>query len=366
MKKLLIISVTMLLVISVIAITFGFAAEEKRTLVAQSAGNPQTFALGVNLIFPATHFVPAQQLPRYFKRVEAATGGKYKLDIKYYPVGTLLAPGDAYDGMTQGIVDMVQACFSYTPGRFPVMWTLYKPGIAPPENCHTAAHAVWEYYNTLKPKELQDSKVLYLWAVGPGWLHTKKPVKTVAEIKGLKIRSTGAFTDAVRLLGAEPIAMPMGDCYLAAQKGLIDSLISPPETLETWKHHELFDYSVFLPTVYSHFQYLVLNLKKWNSFPKDLQDAFDAVAKDAVKEAGQIWEYNNQKGVDYAKVQRGGHHFSSFSDSEVAKLLQTIKPIRDSYIEELNKQGLPGEQIVKTAATIMAKYNKQKFEPWKP
>jgi len=50
----------------------------------------------------------------------------------------------------------------------------------------------------------------------------------------------------------------------------------------------------------------------------------------------------------------------------VAKLLKIIRPIRDSYIEELNKKGLPGEKIVTTAATIMDKYNKQKFEPWKP
>jgi len=364
MKKLFINSAIMLLAMSMM--TFSLEMDGKRVVMTKSEASPQTVTLGVNLIFPATHFVPAQQLPRYFKMVEAATKGKYKLDIKYYPVGTLLTPGDAYDGMTQGIVDMVQSCFSYTPGRFPVMWALYKPGIAPPENCHAAAHAIWEYYNTLKPKELEDSKVLYLWAVGPGWLHSKKPITTVADIKGLKIRSTGAFVDAVKLLGAEPIAMPMGDVYLAAQKGLIDSLISPPETLETWKHHEIFDYSVFLPTVYSHFQYLVMNLNKWKSLPKDLQDAFDAVAKDAVKEAGQIWEYNNQKGIEFAKAQRGGHHFSHFSDSEVAKLLKIIRPIRDSYIEELNKKGLPGEKIVTTAATIMDKYNKQKFEPWKP
>jgi TRAP-type transport system periplasmic protein len=365
MRKLLLIPVAVLL-FGLVAAPFAALAAEKGSPQVAAKGNPQTVTLGVNLIFPATHFVASEQLPRYFKKVEAATGNKYRLNIQYYPVGTLLTPGDAYDGMTQGIVDMVQSCFSYTPGRFPVMWSLYKPGIAPPENCDAAAHAIWEYYNTLKPKELGDSKVLYLWAVGPGWLHTKQPVTTVADIKGLKIRSTGAFTDAVKLLGGEPIAMPMGDVYLAAQKGLIDSLISPPETLETWKHHELFDYSVFLPTVYSHFQYLVINLNKWNGLPKDLQDAFDAVAKDAVKEAGQIWQYNNQKGIDYAKAQRGGHHFSSFSDSELAKLLDAIKPIRDSYVEELNRRGLDGEHIVKTAVSTMEKYNKQTFEPWKP
>jgi TRAP-type C4-dicarboxylate transport system substrate-binding protein len=246
------------------------------------------------------------------------------------------------------------------------MWTLYKPGIAPPASCDAAAATIWEYYQTLKPKELEDVKVVLLWAVGPGWVHTKNPITKVSELQGLKIRSTGAFIDAVKMVGGEPIGMPMGDVYLAAQKGSIDAAITPPEALETWKFCEIWKYSTFLPTFYSHFQYLVMNLDKWNSLPKDLQDAFDSVAEEAVKEAGQIWTYFNQQGIDYAESQTGGHEFIYFSPEEEAKLLEAIKPVRDNYIDELNAQGLPGEEIVNLANEIMSKNNEKTYEEWKP
>ena len=86
----------------------------------------------------------------------------------------------------------------------------------------------------------------------------------------------------------------MGEVYLAAQKGMIDAMVSPLETLEGWKHHEIFEYSTFVPYFYSEFMHVAMNWAKWNSLPKDLQAAFDAVTVDAVKEAGQIWQYQQK------------------------------------------------------------------------
>ena len=51
---------------------------------------PETVKLGFVHLFPPTHYAAADQFPSYFKMVEGATGGKYILDIEYYPVGTLL------------------------------------------------------------------------------------------------------------------------------------------------------------------------------------------------------------------------------------------------------------------------------------
>ncbi|NLB18454.1 MAG: TRAP transporter substrate-binding protein DctP, partial [Syntrophomonadaceae bacterium] len=234
--------------------------------------------------------------------------------------------------------------------------------VAPPESCDSAAETIWEYYQTLKPKELDDVKVILLWAVGPGWIHTSEPLTKVSDLKGLKIRSTGAFIDAVKLCGGEPIGMPMPDTYMAAQKALIDAAITPPESLETWKFCELWKHSTFLPTFYSHFQFLVMNLDKWNSLPADLQAAFESVTDQGVKEAGQIWTYYNIQGIEYAKNEPGGHEYIYFSPEEEAKLLELIKPVREDYIKELNEKGLPGEEIVNLANEIMSKNNKKTYE----
>ena len=74
----------------------------------------------------------------------------------------------------------------------------------------------------MKPKALENVKVLYLHAHGPGLLHTKKPVKTLEDLKGMKIRSTGFSAKVVEALGAVPVAMPQGETYEALSKGIVD------------------------------------------------------------------------------------------------------------------------------------------------
>jgi len=327
---------------------------------------PEKIILGFAHIWAATHYTQVDQLPRYFKMVEKATKGKYILDIKWYPVGTLLGGSELYDGVVKGIAEAGTSSFGYTPGRFPVILTLNQPGIAPPENSDAAAHTVWEHYKKWKPKELEDVKVLYLYATGPGWIHSKKPIRSVADMKGLKIRVTGAGVGGVKAVGGEPVAMVMGEVYIAAQKGIIDANVAPLEVLEGWKHHEVFEYSTFVPHFYSEFFYVVMNWAKWKALPKDLQNAFDLVAEDAMKEGGQIWQYQQKHGMDFAKKGPGGHEFLRLTEAEVAKLKKLLEPIRGEYIATLKAKGLPGEEIVKEAGNIVEKYNKLKYEPWKP
>jgi TRAP-type C4-dicarboxylate transport system substrate-binding protein len=299
--------------------------------------------------------------------VEKATGGKYALDVKFYPVGTLLGGGEQYyDGVVKGIAESGTSSLIYTPGRFPVMITLYQPGAAPPENSDAAALAGWEFYKKWKPKEFDDAKVLYFYATGPGWLHAKKPINSIAEIKGLKVRTTADVVEVFKLLGAEPTSMVMGEVYLAATKGIIDSNVGPLETLEAWKHAEIFDYSIFMPHCYSSFFWVSMNWNKWNALPKDLQAAFDAVAEDAAKEAGAIWQYFHMSGMNFAKKKPRGHQFIRLPDSEWVRVKEITKPIRDKWVADLNAKGLPGKEIMESAGTIMEKHNKAKYKPYIP
>jgi TRAP-type C4-dicarboxylate transport system substrate-binding protein len=218
-----------------------------------------------------------------------------------------MAPADQYPGIQKGIADMGQAALDYTPGRFPVMATLMNSGVAPQNDCNAGARIAWEYYKATKPKELEDTKMLYLYGIGPGAMHTKNPVQTLEQFKGLKIRGTGSQSPGIQALGAEPINMTMGEAYEAATKGLIDAILSPAETLKAWKFNEVFPYSTMIPGLYFGVQTYVMNLDKYNSLPPDLQAAIDAVADEAVAQTGRIWEYYQQEGYDYAKATSYGH-----------------------------------------------------------
>jgi TRAP-type C4-dicarboxylate transport system substrate-binding protein len=365
-----------LLVLALAAITLIGACSQQSTTTspppaapstsASAPAGPQTISLKFASIWPDTHYTHTTQLPRAFKMVEDAAGGKYKLDIQMFPVGTLLSGDQLYDGVVTDVADAGVSSFGYTPGRFPVMLTMNQPGLAPPTSADSAAAAMWEFYNKYQPKELQDVHVFYLFATGPGWMHSNKPIRTVDDMKGLKIRVTGAGVDGVTAVGGDPVAIPMGDVYEAAQKGTIDALVSPPETLEGWKHAEIFKYSTFVPQFYSEFFWVAINLDKWNSLPADLQAAFTSVAPAAVKDAGAIWQYQQQHGMDFAKNSPGGHEFIQLPDTEVTKLENLLAPIRDKYVADLNSKGLPGEEIANTAASLVKKYNQMTYAPYQP
>ncbi|MCX7856369.1 MAG: TRAP transporter substrate-binding protein [Deltaproteobacteria bacterium] len=317
-------------------------------------------------LWGSTHFTHTEQFPRYFKLVQSKVKDKYELDIKFYPVDTLLKATDLFDGVEKGIADSATSSCGYNPGKFPVMLTLTQPGIAPPKNADAAAHAGWEFYKVMKPKEFENVKVLYFYATGPGWLHSNKPITKIEQLKGLKIRVTGSGVLGVKAVGGEPVAMPMGDVYLAAKKGIIDALVSPAETLEGWKHAEIFKYSTFMPYFYSEYFWVAMNLNKWKSLPKDLQDAFEAVADMAMKEAGQIWQYHQKKGEEFAKKMPGGHEFLYFPDSEIKKLVEILKPVETEYAKSLKEKGHDADKIIKTAKELVEKYNKLTYPAWKP
>jgi TRAP-type C4-dicarboxylate transport system substrate-binding protein len=246
------------------------------------------------------------------------------------------------------------------------MLTLSQAGIAPPISADANARTAWEFYKKYKPKEFEATKVLYWCATPPAWLHSVTAVRKLEDAKGMAIRATGASGKAVAAIGGSPQGMANPEVLLAAQKGIVKGSVSPFEVLMTYKQAEAFNFSTFVPFFYSEQFYIVMNLDKFKSFPPDLQKAFDNVAENAVKQAGQLWQYNEPVGMDYAKNSPGGHELIYLSDTEAARWKDAIKDIKDGYIKELNSKGFNGAEIAATAAKIAEESNKMKYDAWKP
>ena len=73
---------------------------------------------------------------------------------------------------------------------------------------------------------------MYFHAHGPGVLHSKKPVHTLEDLRGMKIRSYGFNAAMSKALGGVPVAMTQADVYEALQKGVADATFGPSEVLE--------------------------------------------------------------------------------------------------------------------------------------
>jgi TRAP-type C4-dicarboxylate transport system substrate-binding protein len=326
---------------------------------------PITIKLGLCHLWPAPHRCSTDQFPRYIAMVEKAAKGKYKIKLAQYHPGMLIGGKEIFDGVTKGVVDMGSAALAYNPGVFPVMEALAQAGIAPPKSSDAAALATWEFYKKFKPKEFDGVKLLHMYATGPGWIHSKDPIRRIEDIEGMTIRATGNTARAIKALGGSPAAMTQAEVYLALQKGIARATIAPIEVLQGYKQAEVTEYSTFFPMGYTEQFYMIMNWDKWNSLPKDLQAAFDAVAEDAVREAGALWQYIQKEGGDYASSKHG-HKFLYFSDEESARIIGRLKPIRDDYIKRVTDLGLPGEELANEAGRLMAKYNALTYKPYVP
>ena len=276
------------------------------------------------------------------KEIEKRSNGQ--VEITVYPGGTLTKAPQVYDGVVNGISDIGMSCFAYTRGRFPLLEGLDLPvGYPDGKTATKIATAITKEFN---PKEVQDTKVLYIHAHGPGVLHTKKkPVQQLSDLKGLKIRSTGLSAKIVKTLGALPVAMPQGDTYEALQKGTVDGTIGPIEVLKGWKQGEVIKYSTDLPGIgYTTSMFVVMNKSKWQALPDNLKKIFEDVSSEWVAVQGQAWDDADTAGRAYTLEK--GNKIYALSEAESAKWKAKVKPILDDYIKKTTSKGLPGDKVV--------------------
>jgi len=309
-------------------------------------------SLTYSIFFPPSHG-QAKAGEAWAKEIEKRTQGQVKITIL---AGGSLTPADqVYDGVLKGISDLGMSCFAYTRGRFPVMEVLDLPIGYP--NGRVATAVANEYFRIFNPQELKGVKVLYLHAHGPGLLHTTRPVATLDQLKGMKIRSTGLSAKVVSSLGAVPVAMPQGSTYESLQKGVVEGTFGPIEVLKGWKQAEVVKSTTDCPEIgYTTAMFVVMNLKKWNALPKHIQKVFEDVSGQWIDVHGKAWDDLDQEGRRYTLSL--GNKIIPLSKQEGARWKKAVRPMLNEYIKTTTAKGLPGQKAVTETERLIKKYAK--------
>ena len=307
----------------------------------------KTTKLSYSIFFPASHD-QCKAGDAWAKEIEKRSNGQLKINV--FPGGTLTKAKDCYDGVVTGISDIGMSCFAYTRGRFPVMEAVdlplgYKNGMM-------ATQVANEFYKKIQPKELKDVKVLYLHGHGPGLLHTKKPVKTLADLNRMKIRSTGLSAKVVEALGGVPVAMPQPATYESLSKGVVEGTFGPMEVLKGWKQGEVVKSTTDCNKVgYTTTMFVVMNKRKWNALSDEMKKVFDDVSNEWITAHGKAWDTGDKNGREYSLSLK--NQVIDLSDEESAKWEKAIQPVIGAYIEKANKKGLDGQKYVDTLKALV-------------
>ena len=308
---------------------------------------------GANYL-PVTH--PMSHLSAWFcDEKKKRTNGQ--VEITYYPGGTLLSPVKMYDGIFTGIADMGLSHIDYTRGRFPVTEVFDLPLGFPSGWVDTKVAT--DFFNKYKPKEWDDVQVLYLSTSGPLILQTiNKPVRTLEDIKGLKVRAVGVMSEVIKALGAVPIPLEMPDVYDALRRAVIDGVTVDLSTLKYWKFAEVTKYVTAdwqLGTGYTF--YWVMSKRKWDGLPPDVQKIFMEVASETREKQGALWDSMDIEGRDLF-TSKGGQMIS-LSDSEAARWIKAVQPVIADYKKNMVAKGYKESDI-----DGWVTYIKERIEYW--
>jgi TRAP-type transport system periplasmic protein len=302
--------------------------------IASIGRSADVIRLKYNNFYASTHFMGISAA-QFCEDIKKRTNGR--VEISHYPGATLTPPPRVFDGVVQGISDIGLLSAGYTRGRFPVIDVINLPLGFP--SGWVASHVSNDFYEKFKPKEWDSVHPLFFYGMGPVVLSTaKKPVKTLDDFKGLKLRAVGRVADMTKLLGGIPQPLEIGDVYEALRRGVLDGTMLPLEPLKAWKTGEILKHVTASWKVgISGTMCVVMNKEKWNILPADIRKIFEEVSAEYSERSAVLWSQADIDGRDFLKSQGGT--IVSLSDAESAKWIAAVQPMLEDYKKELVSKG---------------------------
>lgn len=303
--------------------------------------------------FPPSQTFPSIQMDRWAKEVEKRTGGKVK--VQTFPGGTLLPAKNIFEGVIAGTADVGNFAMSYQPGRFPVSEAVDLPlGFT---SARVASLVLFDIIEKYKPKEFEKVKVLTAFTCPPTDLMTTKPVKALADLKGMELRVSGTGADVIKRLGGIPIAMPQSETPEALQKGIVKGIVSSMEILQDFNFAAYCPYATDANLFVVSFA-VVMNKAKWDSLPADVKKVLEELRREQAEWTGTYVDNHVKEALAWSK-QKYGHQVFQLSAADRAAIPKLVKPIVDEYVVRATAQGVPATQILDDISKMRKKYEKK-------
>jgi TRAP-type C4-dicarboxylate transport system substrate-binding protein len=300
----------------------------------------ESIKLRYSNFMPATHRMSVLT-GQFCEEIKKRTNGR--VEITHYPGGTLTTAPKIFQGVVTGFSDFGWSVTNYNQGRFPVIDLTVMP--IGKSDGWVASQVADDFYRKFTPKELDSVHVLFLCATGPNIIFTAKTaVRTLEDLKGVKIRATGKTADTLEALGGAPVPLEQSDTYEALRRGVIEGCLGPLEQLKGYRLGELAKYVTASWRVgSSNTFYSVMNKEKWNHLPADIKKIFDEVSMEFKVRHAQAWDEIDLEGLDFLK-QHGGQAIL-LSEAEAKRWEKAVEPVIVNYKKDLMSKGYKGDEI---------------------
>lgn len=323
-----------------------------------------TFASGLPPVVPTTKTIVNTFLPAVNRELKAS-GSKYRIQWNVAVAGSLAKLNAILDVTRDGLADVSELFSVFEPVRLPLESVGFATPFTSPDY-RIASLAVDRMNKTMPAMEQQWSKQNLVYLTGYSndayVIMAKKPIKSIDDLKGLKIGVAGVNMNWLKGTGAVGVLTSFATAYNDMKTGVFDATIAPYVGGANIKLPEVAPYivkadfgSVFAGTI-------VVNKTRWNSLPKDVQvamrkaaETFQATYFDVLDKA--------TAGVN-ARLKKQGVHFVDFPKSEQKRWADELPPIGLQWARGVEAKGLPGQAVLKDYLDYQRKHGVKLIRDW--
>jgi TRAP-type C4-dicarboxylate transport system substrate-binding protein len=285
---------------------------------------------------PPTHHINAKMFPTWAKDVEKATNGRVTFEIKY----NLAPPPGMFDAVRDGVADVTWIFHGYNPGKFVATQVMELPGLGVSAKAGSAAY--WRIHQKYlsKADEHKGVMVIGLMTHGAGIIHSQKPIKSWADLKGLKVRLPGGIASKLgEHFGAVAVSVPAPKVYETLSSKVAEAVFMPMETQKSFRLSEVTQYLLEFPgNFYDGSFAIIMNPAKFKALSPQDQKAIMSVSGEKLSAfAGSTWVEADEAGRAVAKA--AGKVISTASPEMLNELKKAAAVVETDWIKRASGKG---------------------------
>lgn len=328
MKKIVFVA-SLTLVVSVLALGFGHA---------QPAPKPaKVYKIKMQSIYVPGSLPSRVCDVQFVQDVEKMSGGR--IDIEVFPPGTLCPSPEILNALGKGMFEASMTAGAYYGGILPEAYLDFGMPGCPAEFADWMRFLREEGFMGVLQEGYASRNVRFICNFpdgAQGNIISKKPIRTLADLKGLKMRVTGVDAIWMTKLGVSQVALPLEELYSAMAMGTIDALqYAGPAVHWDLKLMEVAKYHMYPSWLGpQRAGNLLWNLDHWKALPDDLKRIIELAAYDTAYRYYMTYTIENDKAIERMKKQYGVQ-VTTIPVAERAKVL----PVQEQVWKEVAAKG---------------------------
>ncbi len=280
------------------------------------------------------------------------------LEIEFFWGGSLLGGRDTLGGVASGVADMGTVVGFFTPQEL----QLYNIGDLPLESDPSVGlHAMFDLsHGEAISEEMDKAGVRYVtnYTTGPVQLICKEPVKSLDDLKGLRIRGSGPYGETLKRLGAEVTSMSQADVYQALDSGLLDCNQNYYYAMQAYRQFEVAQHVFGMDWGQNMSFGIVMNPASYDALSDENKKVLDEVSAEFVDHLAEAMQASDESareamvnGIDGKSIT-----VTEISDEDRKRLAEASQPSIDEWVKRVSESGADGEAVLSNYRDLLDKY----------